>query len=100
MLIVTGVIEISPEGVEAAKVAAQAMVAETTQEAGCIIYEFSQVIGSDTLFRVYEEWTDQAALEAHFTAPHMAVFQQALGQVGVVSRDIYRVVGGEKQPLR
>ncbi|MCL6281926.1 antibiotic biosynthesis monooxygenase [Ruegeria sp. 2012CJ41-6] len=100
MLIVTGVIEIAPEGVEAAKVAARAMVAETIKEAGGLTYEFSQVIGSETLFRVYEEWTDQAALEAHFAVPHMAVFQQALGQVGVVSRDVYRVVGGEKQPLR
>ncbi len=100
MLIVTGTVEVSPEGVEKAAKAAQAMVAETVKEPGCLVYEFSRILGHSTRFRVYEEWQDQTALEAHFAAPHMAVFQAALAEAGVVSSDIYRVVGGEKQPLR
>ncbi len=99
MLIVTGTVEVSPEGVEKAIAAAQAMVADTVKEQGCLVYEFSQILGQPNRFRVYEEWTDQAALEAHFEAPHMATFRAALGEVGVISRDICRVVGGEKQPL-
>ncbi|WP_420587032.1 putative quinol monooxygenase [Ruegeria sp.] len=100
MLIVTGTVEIAPEGVEKAAKAAQQMVAETVREPGCLVYEFSQILDHPNRFRVYEEWQDQAALEAHFGAPHMAAFQAALAEVGVVSSDIYRVVGGEKQPLR
>ncbi|WP_170325025.1 putative quinol monooxygenase [Ruegeria arenilitoris] len=100
MLIVTGTVEVSPEGVEKAAKAAQAMVAETVKEPGCLVYEFSRILGQPTRFRVYEEWQDQASLEAHFSAPHMAAFQAVLAEVGVVSSDIYRVVGGEKQPLR
>ena len=100
MLIVTGTVEVSAEGVEKAATAAKVMVAETVKEPGCLIYEFSQILSYPTRFRVYEEWQDQAALEAHFAAPHMAEFQAALGEVGVVASDIYRVVGGEKQPLR
>lgn len=100
MLIVTGVVEVSKAGVEKASTAALEMVAETLREPGCLIYEFSQVLGHATRFRVYEEWQDQAALEAHFATPHMAAFQAALGEIGVTSSEIYRVIGGEKQPLR
>ena len=64
MLIVTGIVEVAEEGVEKASVAAQKMVAETLKEPGCMIYEFSQVLGHATRFRVYEEWQDQTALEA------------------------------------
>ncbi|MEX0318263.1 MAG: putative quinol monooxygenase [Ruegeria sp.] len=99
MLIVTGVVEVAADGVDKARAAAQAMVAETVKEPGCLIYEFSQVLGQGSRFRVYEEWRDQAALDAHFATPHMAAFRAALGEVGVISREIYRVVGGEKQPL-
>ena len=37
MLIVTGVIELTPEGVEAARAAAAEMMAETQKEPGCIV---------------------------------------------------------------
>ena len=99
MLIVTGVVEVAEAGVEKARDAALTMVAETTKEQGCLIYEFSQVLGHATRFRVYEEWQNQAALEAHFATPHMAAFRAVLAEVGVVSSEIHRVVGGEKQPL-
>lgn len=99
MLIVTGIVEVAPDGIENAARAAQQMVAETMKEPGCLTYEFSQILGQPNRFRVYEEWQDQAALEAHFTAPHMAAFQGVLAEVGVISAEIYRVVGGEKQPL-
>lgn len=99
MLIVTGVIEIEPGGLEKARKAAQEMVEATLQEDGCLIYEFSQILGSDTRFRVYEEWQDRTALEAHFEAPHMTVFRAALAEIGIVSREIYAVAGGQKQAL-
>ncbi|WP_170788628.1 putative quinol monooxygenase [Ruegeria lacuscaerulensis] len=99
MLVVTGVVEVAPEGVEKAAKAAQEMVSETVQEMGCIVYEFSQILGHPNLFRVYEEWESQAALEAHFATTHMAAFRAALAEVGVISNSVCRIVGGEKQPL-
>jgi quinol monooxygenase YgiN len=100
MLVVTGTVEIAPEGVETAAKAALKMVAETVKEEGCITYEFSQILGHPNRFRVYEEWESQAALESHFATPHMDAFRAVLGEVGVISNDICRIVGGEKQPLR
>jgi len=99
MLIVTGVVEVAEEGVARARDAALAMVAETMKEQGCLVYEFSQVLGHASRFRVYEEWQNQAALEAHFATPHMAAFRAVLADIGVMSSEIHRVVGGEKQPL-
>ena len=99
MLIVTGVVEVNEAGVQRAVEAAQQVVEATLKEPGCLAYEFSQVLGHTNRFRVYEEWQDQAALEAHFTTPHIATFRAELAEVGVISRDLHRVVGGEKQPL-
>ena len=95
MLIVTGVVEVSPEGIEALKAAAIEMARETRKEDGCNIYGFWQELENPNKFRVYEEWTDLAALEAHSQAPHMGVFREAVGKAGLVSRDIVRFEQGE-----
>lgn len=99
MLIVTGIIEVSPKGVDAARAAAKTMMTETHKEDGCLVYEFSQVVGAETRFRVYEEWTDMDALKAHAAAPHMTDFRAALAEAGIVSRDIFKVEDGQKSPL-
>lgn len=99
MLIVSGLIEIAPEGVEAARAAATRMMQETRREPGCRVYEFSQLVEAPNRFRVYEEWDDAACLRAHGAAPHMADFRRALAEAGVLSRDVFTVSGGTKRPL-
>ena len=99
MLIVTGIIEINPDRIAEAQAAAVEMMAETRKEAGCYVYEFSQLIEAPHRFRVYEEWEDDAALTAHSNAPHMAVFRKALGEVGVVSREIEKFESGARATL-
>ena len=99
MLIVTGNIELNPENIAAGREAIMAMVADTVVENGCQTYEFSHVVGTDATFRVYEEWDDAGCLAAHAKAPHMAVFRAALGDVGVVSREIWTIEAGTKTPL-
>ena len=99
MIVVTGVFEIAASDLEAAKTAVKAMVAETLQEDGCHVYEFSQIIGAETRFRVYEEWADLQSLEAHFKSPHMAVFRDALSRIDVKSRNVVRFEAGPKDTL-
>lgn len=99
MLIVTGIIEINPDHIGTAQAAAIKMMDETRKEAGCNVYEFSQQIEAPHRFRVYEEWTDDAALQAHFEAPHMAAFREALGEIGVISRDIVKFEAGARASL-
>lgn len=99
MIVVSGRIEIAPGGVEQARAAMADMMRDTRKEAGCIVYEFSQLVESATSFRVYEEWESLDALNAHGKAAHMATFRAALGAAGVVSRDIFRMDGSEKTAL-
>ncbi|MFT7596836.1 MAG: quinol monooxygenase YgiN [Paracoccaceae bacterium] len=99
MLIVTGIIEVGTGDTAAMAAAARDMVAGTVVEAGCHGYEFSQDVSNTTRFRVYEEWEDQAALDAHALTPHMATFRGVLGGLTVVSREIASFVPGPKQAL-
>lgn len=99
MLIVTGIIEINPENIGPAQAAALKMTEETRKEAGCRVYEFSQLVEAPHQFRVYEEWDSAAHLEAHGRTAHMAAFREALGEIGLVSREIYTIEPGKKTPL-
>ena len=99
MLVVTGIIEVGAGDTAQMAEAARDMVADTVQEDGCYVYEFSQNVSTPTQFRVYEEWRDQAALEAHGKTAHMATFRGVLGGLTVVSREIASFVPGPKQSL-
>lgn len=99
MLIVTGTIEINPEKIGPAQAAARKMMEETRKEPGCRLYEFSQLIEAPHVFRVYEEWDDRAALDAHGQTPHMAAFREALGQIGITARDIKTIEAGATAPI-
>jgi quinol monooxygenase YgiN len=57
--------------------AAKAMIAATRQEAGCIRYDLHVSVTDPQSMVFVEEWKDRAALEAHFSAPHMAVWRKA-----------------------
>ncbi len=99
MIVVTGTMELNPDGVAAARAAAVEMMQETRKEEGCLVYEFSQLIEHEATFRVYEEWESLDALKAHGQAPHMGVFRAALAEAGVISRDIVWMPGGDKTSL-
>jgi len=95
MIVVSGVIEVAEKDQAPAIAAATIVAAETRKEPGCRFYAFYQDIESPGVFRVFEEWDDDGALKAHFETPHMAAFRGALGEVGILRRDvkIYRVSG-------
>lgn len=65
-----------------------AQVAATEAEDGCIAYRFSVDVTDPDLLHISERWRDQAALTAHFTAPHMATFNAALAQAQPLSIDV------------
>jgi quinol monooxygenase YgiN len=96
MLIVTGIIEINPEQIGPAQAAAVKMMEATRKEPGCHVYEFSQLIEAPHRFRVYEEWENAAALKAHGETAHMAAFREALGEIGVLSREIETIEAGAR----
>jgi len=92
MLIVAGVIQIDPARRDAAGEAFEKMRAATLKEEGCLAYQaYADRSDAGTLF-MFEKWKDQAALDAHFTSPHMAEFGAALGGLGVRGMDVKKYV--------
>lgn len=90
MLIVSGTITLDPANHEAALAAVGPLVRATLAEEGNITYGFW--VHPDQLgeFHVYEEWADQAALDAHMATPHMAEFMGAMANFGITGTDVVR----------
>jgi len=74
MLVVAGRIVVKPERRADAVRLALEVAAATRGEAGCLSYRFFSDLDDPNRFFVFEEWRDAAALELHFTTPHMATF--------------------------
>lgn len=100
MLVVAGTIEIDPAQRDAAIAAALRVMEETQREPGCISYTFSADLTEPGRFRIFEEWQDEAALHAHFKAPHMAAFQKAVAGLGVRRMAIQRYDVSSVGPVR
>lgn len=99
MLLVAGTFRIHPEDREAAIEAMTWMMEETAKEEGCVSYNMSADFSDPTLIHLFEEWESDAHIQAHFVAPHMAVFQEKLSHLGPVERSIYRYDDPAKSPL-
>lgn len=74
MLVVAGRIAVKPERREDAVRLALEVAAATRAEPGCLSYRFHADLEDPGAFFIFEEWRDQAALDAHFATPHMATF--------------------------
>lgn len=100
MIVVTGEIELHPEDAWAATFAALHMMEASALEDGCIAYRIYSDILNPRRFRIYEEWRDEAALQAHFDTPHMAVFREKLAALRVIDRRVKKMeVAGAASPL-
>lgn len=99
MLVIAGVVKIDPAKLDQATPAATEMMQETHKEAGCNQYVFSASLDEPGTFHIFEEWESQEALDAHFKAPHMAKFQQAMGGFGVKEMTVHRFEISSKGPL-
>ena len=53
------------------------------QEPGCLVYRPHRSSKDPELFVFYEMYADEAALEAHRTAPHLAAFRKRREQEGL-----------------
>ncbi len=98
MIIVEGSARI-PDGAWADAISAmEAMITASREEDGCIDYAYSRDLLDPNLLRIIERWKDKDALVRHFSEPHMAVFRQALGQVGPQDLEV-RMYDAEPQPM-
>lgn len=96
-VIVAGTVRVPPENLAAFKPHMEAMLAASRAEDGCLTYSYAVDVEDAGLIRVYEAWRDEAALQAHFQAPHMAQWRAAWPAFGIADRrlTLYRVVSEE-----
>ncbi len=87
-LIIAGTVRVPPENLERFKPHMLAMLSASGAEDGCLEYAYAQDVADPGLIRVFEAWRDQAALDAHFQAPHMAAWRAAWPQFGVSDRKL------------
>lgn len=66
------------------------IVEPTLAENGCIAYELFQNNGDPTDFTFVEEWTDDAALDAHLESSHLIDARSKLGDLLAAEPDIRR----------
>ena len=81
VIVVIGRVSVAAENRDALVAEAEKMQKASRVEEGCIRYEFFAAIEDPLSFIAVEEWTDRAALDAHFAQPHLAEFSAALGEL-------------------
>ena len=87
-LIIAGTVRVPPENLERFKPHMAKMLAASRAEDGCLTYSYAVDVQDPGLIRVFEQWRDQAAIDAHFKAPHMAVWRAAGAEFGVSERKL------------
>ena len=87
-IIIAGTVRVPPQNLAALRPHQDAMLAASRAEDGCITYSYAYDIEDPGVVRVFEAWRDQAAIDAHFKAPHMAAWRAAWPQFGVYDRQL------------
>jgi quinol monooxygenase YgiN len=78
MIVVTGRVHVPPERREQFVALASGMCAASRSDDGCIGYRVYEDLEQPDRYVFIEEWRDDAALHAHFAAPHTGEFMAAL----------------------
>ena len=73
----------------------EALLHPTREEDGCLHYEMMVNRDDPTEFVFVEEWTDEAALDAHLGTPHIQAAAAALASLQAAHMDLrkYDLVG-------
>ncbi|WP_206454706.1 putative quinol monooxygenase [Aurantimonas marina] len=88
MIIVAGTQRLHPADLEALRETANATIAATRAEPGCLVYSFAQDLTEPGLVRIYEEWESRDDLTRHGKSDHIAAWRAALSKVEVLGRDL------------
>lgn len=99
MIIVAGTLRVPEDKIDALRPTAEATLAATRKEAGCIVYSYAFDMEDRGLIRIYEEWQSLDHLTAHFEQPHMGPWRAKLKELGATDRNIKRYEASGGEPL-
>ena len=89
MIIVAGEVRFADGEIARLKDAMEKNVAATRGEMGCARYVYSVDISDPNRLLVSEEWSDDAAVDAHMRSAHMAEFMAIFGAAKIESAAIH-----------
>ena len=98
-VIIAGTVRVPPADLSALKPHMLSMLAASRAEDGCLTYSYGEDVAEPGLIRVFETWRDQASIEAHFKAPHMALWRAACAAHGVSDRKLFAYETASERPL-
>jgi quinol monooxygenase YgiN len=87
-VLIAGTFRVPPQNLDAFRSHMAKMLAASRAEDGCLVYSYAEDVLEPGLIRVFEAWRDQAALDAHFHAPHMADWRAAWPAAGAGERNL------------
>jgi quinol monooxygenase YgiN len=90
MIIISGTISFDPSDHDAAVALMGPLVEATLSEDGCLAYGFWASTTEPGVFRAYEEWENDDALNSHIASAHMAEFIGAMGSLKVTGTSLNR----------
>ncbi len=93
MIIIAGTIELDPDRRDEALAAALPHIDGALTQQGCEAYTWSADLNSPGRVEVFERWSREADLAAHFKGPHYLAMLKTLGGFGLKSSNVskYRV---------
>jgi len=93
MIIIAGTIEVDPELRDEALIRARPHIDGARAQAGCEAYTWAVDPDVPGRIEVFERWSGESELAAHFDGPHYEAMLAALGAAGLRSVDVskYRV---------
>jgi quinol monooxygenase YgiN len=89
MLVIAGTVRVPPQNLDRFRPHMLAMLQASRAEDGCIEYSYAEDVAEPGLIRVFEVWSDQAALDAHFATAHMAEWRAQWPSFGVSDRRLF-----------
>ncbi|MEA3389484.1 putative quinol monooxygenase [Sphingobium sp. CCH11-B1] len=99
MLMILGTFRLPADKMDAGRPAMTRMVEASRAEDGCVEYVFAEDVADPGLIHVKERWVDQAALDRHNAAAHMAEWRAAGAALGIGERNLAISEIGEWRPL-
>ena len=95
---VFGVMRFPPEAMDTVRPHLKALIGATREKDGCIAYDAAEDVLEPGLIRFSELWPDQATLDAHLLAPHIAPWRAACQEAGLMERQfaVYDVAGARE----
>lgn len=96
-IVISAQSEVKPEMVDKFLTEVEDLVTKSRAEEGCISYTLYADVKEKNKFFFFEEWKDQAAIDAHFNAEHFKKFGELMDEIALVPNKIKIFeVSGEK----